>query len=335
MRIAVAGHPATMSDAHPDLAADTGFAPPRALRPVWVVLALLAAIEGLYEVVGSGGHHPLLDDWLHNVVTFSAALLCLGRAAYEPHGRAAWTAIGVGLLAWALGEVSWTLLYDDDASPPFPTLSDALWLAWYPLTALGIALLIRLQVGNFELHRWMDGLAVTLLVLTPALALFIEPVAAESEHGWLATVIEFGYPILDALLVGAILGVYTLLDWRPGRTWLLLGLGGMLMAVGDALFAVQQARDSLVDHGYDLIWTVGALLIACAAWSSVLGPVVHVRPTGWRAIALPLAAQAIAAAIQIYGLFHELGPTERIVTLAVLLIAMVQIVVARPRAAEP
>ena len=61
----------------------------------------------------------------------------------------------------------------------------------------------------------------------------------------------------------------------------------------------------------------------------------HVQPTGWRAIALPLAAQAIAAAIQIYGLFHELGPTERIVTLAVLLIAMVQIVVARPRAAEP
>jgi hypothetical protein len=47
---------------------------------------------------------------------------------------------------------------------------------------------------------------------------------------------------------------------------------------------------------------------------------------------LPLAAQAIAAAIQVYGLFHELGATERLVTLLVLLVAMVQIVVSRPRA---
>ncbi len=307
---------------------------PSALRPIWIGLGVLAAIEGVYELTGLGGGHVLLDDWLHNVVTLCAALLCLARAVYEPHGRTAWALIGAGLLAWALGEISWTLFYEHETPTP-PTLSDPLWLAWYPLTAIGIALLIRLHVGNFELHRWMDGLAVTLLVMTPAVALFLEPVIEESEHDALATVIEFGYPILDALIVGAILGVYSLLNWRPGRAWLLLGLGAILMAVGDALFAVQEAREAYVDDGYDLVWTLGALLIAYAAWSSVPTPVVHERPSGWRAIALPLAAQAIAAAIQVYGLFHELGPGERIVTLAVLLIAMVQIVVSRPRDAEP
>ena len=48
---------------------------------------------------------------------------------------------------------------------------------------------------------------------------------------------------------------------------------------------------------------------------------------------LPLAAQALAAAIQVYGIFHELGDTERLVTLFVLAVSMVQIIVARPRAA--
>ena len=40
--------------------------------------------------------------------------------------------------------------------------------------------------------------------------------------------------------------------------------------------------------------------------------------------------------IQIYGLFHEIGKSERVVTLAVLVIASVQIIISRPRAAaEP
>jgi hypothetical protein len=53
--------------------------------------------------------------------------------------------------------------------------------------------------------------------------------------------------------------------------------------------------------------------------------------TGWPAIALPLAAQGLAIAIQIYGFFYELPRSERILTVAVLLIAMVQIVATRPR----
>jgi hypothetical protein len=61
-------------------------------------------------------------------------------------------------------------------------------------------------------------------------------------------------------------------------------------------------------------------------------PAARPEPVGWRAIVLPLAAQALAAGIQVYGLFYELGNTERLVTLFVLLVAMVQIIVSRPRA---
>jgi hypothetical protein len=54
---------------------------------------------------------------------------------------------------------------------------------------------------------------------------------------------------------------------------------------------------------------------------------------GLRAVALPLTVQLLAAAIQIYLLVsgREVSVADRVVTIAVLLIASLQIVVSRPR----
>jgi hypothetical protein len=77
------------------------------------------------------------------------------------------------------------------------------------------------------------------------------------------------------------------------------------------------------------------VLIACAAWvTSPAAQDVHTEVTGLRAIALVLVAQAIAAGIQVYAIFGELAKSERIITLAVLVITSVQIVLARPRPSE-
>jgi uncharacterized membrane protein (DUF106 family) len=307
------------------------FAAPRALPLAWAVLVALAAAEGVHQVFGVWGPGALFDDWIHDSVITAAALLCIARALYERVERGAWLAIGLGLLSWAVGEVLWSALYSGQVDPPYPSVADAFWLGWYPLTGLGIALLIRRHVARFELHRWMDGVAVMLVVMTPGVALLVQPVAEHSSDDTLATLVDFSYPILDMLLVGAILGVYGLTAWRPARVWLLLGLGCVIMAIADGVFAVQQARASLVGDNYYVVWTAGALLIAYSAWRSVPTVTTPDEAYGWRVIALPLAAQALAAGIQIYGLFHELGTGERVVTLVVLVIAMVQIVLSRPR----
>lgn len=61
----------------------------------------------------------------------------------------------------------------------------------------------------------------------------------------------------------------------------------------------------------------------------------HPRPsreiTGWPAIALPLFAQAVAVATQVYGWFRPLPPAERLLTIAVLVVGIAQIIVSRPR----
>jgi hypothetical protein len=56
--------------------------------------------------------------------------------------------------------------------------------------------------------------------------------------------------------------------------------------------------------------------------------------TGMRAVALALFAQALAIGIQLYAIFREVGRSERVVTIVVLVVASVQIILTRPRRRE-
>jgi hypothetical protein len=307
---------------------------PRGLRFVWIALGLLVAAEAIRELFHLGGQTGLYEEWIPDAVVVIAAGICLARAARERRGRFAWLAFGAGLACWSAGSVLWSARYGSNPNPPYPTLSDALWLAWYPFTGLGVALLIRLRVTRFELHRWIDGVAVMLIVLAGGFALVLGPVAEHTGQREFSTVVDFSYPVLDMLLVGAILGVFGLMAWRPGRVWMWLGFGCVIMAVADAVFAVQEARGIASGNEYSFVWTAGAVLIAYAAWV----PVPSTRQAqselvGWRSIALPLAVQLLAACIQVYLLVSGLGVSvaDRVVTIAVLLIASLQIVVSRPR----
>jgi hypothetical protein len=165
----------------------------------------------------------------------------------------------------------------------------------------------------------------------------IEPATEHKTVGTLATVVVFAYPILDVLLIGAVLGVYGLLGWKPDAMWLLIGFAIVSTSIADAVFAVQEADARAVVSGnnYDFIWTAGALLLALAAWARA--PEAEANPeavTGMRAVALALFAQALAIGIQLYAVFRHVGRSERIVTVVVLLVASVQIILTRPHRRE-
>lgn len=306
---------------------------PQQLRLLWAFLTALVVAEAAHEVLGLSGPGNVYDSWIPSFVIIATAVLCLARAALEPGERGAWLCFGLGMSCWSAGTVLWSVLYGGEPKPPFPSPADALWLLWYPFIALGIALLIRRRVSHFELHRWMDGLAVMLLVLAAAFPFTLQSVDEYLHENQFAAVVDVGYPVLDTLLLGAILGIFGLMAWRPGKVWLLLGLGCLIMAVADVAFAVQQSRGFSSYSHYDFLWTAGALLIAYAAWVPPAEPYDHGELLGLQAIALPLAAQLFAVALQACIILFPSFDTEshRIVVLAVLIIATFQIVLARPR----
>jgi hypothetical protein len=307
---------------------------PRGDVVIWSVLAVLVVAYAAHQGLGLGGAgvNDFFDRWLSAALLWAAAAACLAGAIRATRGRAPWLFVALGLASWAIGDTLWSIRFADPAIAPATSISDVFWLAWYPLIVVALVLLVRERVPVFELHRWIDGVVVMLLVATPWVALFLEPVAEHSHASTLATVVAFAYPLGDAVIVGATLGVFALTLWRPGRMWLILGFGLVLMGVADAVYSVQSLGHSY-GHGrvYDAGWAAGALTVAFAAWQARPGRLERKEVAGWPAIALPLAAQALAATIQVYAFFYEIHRIERILTVIVLVIAMVQIVVTRPR----
>jgi hypothetical protein len=305
---------------------------PSWLLTAWIVLVALTVLEALDESGWIARPSSFFENGIHDAVLVGATVLIFARAAIEPVARRAWLSFGCAMAVWCAGTISWSVVYGGQAHPPYPTFADVLWLLWYPFMAAGMVFLIQVRFRRFELHRWMDGVAVMLIVLVAGFGLVVQPLADEAAHSTIATVVNWGYPVLDVLLIGALLGVYGLLGWRPDAMWIFIGVGIAACTCADAAFAVQESRGVGGSSHYDFVWTLGALFIAYAAW--VRSPSVHDderQVTGMRAIALALIAQAIAIAIQITAVFRELGKSERIVTALVLVFASVQIILTRPR----
>ncbi len=300
---------------------------------VWLLAALLVAVELAHDVSGFGS--DAVDDffmhWWHNALICVAAALGVVGALRSTRERLAWGLIAAALVSWAMGDVLWSLLYGSDPNAPAVSVADILWLLWYPLSGAALVLLIRDRVPGFELHRWIDGVVVVLIVATPWVVLFLEPVAEASGLDPLSEFSEFAYPLADFILVGGILGVFAIMGWRPGRTWLLLGLGFGVISVADAVTSIEIVGQSDKQSVYGAVVLTGAFLISYASWQPHPGRL-EARPIfGWRAIVLPVFAIGAAAVIQIYGYFHELPRSENLFTLIVLVLSLVQTVVGRPR----
>lgn len=305
------------------------------VRVAWAALGAAVVVLALHGVTGFGGErvHAFLDNWVSDVAEWVAAAVCLAGAVRAERSRAAWFLVGAALVAWAIGDAIWSLRGDP---AEVAGVSDVFWLAWYPLLVAALVLLVRDRVPAFELHRWIDGVVVMLLVATPWVALFLQPAAHRAHNSALDVAVDFAYPVGDAVVVGATLGVMALMGWRPGRMWLALGAGFAALGIADAVYSVDALGHTYTtETTFDALWLLGFVLIAYAAWLPHPGRLEPVRVTGWPAIALPLAAQFFAIGFQVYGLFFAVPRSERLFTIVVLVIATVQIVTTRPRASRP
>src|SRR5437763_10397433 len=96
----------------------------------WLLLAAFA----VHAAFGVGGPRldGLFNDWVYNALILAAAGSCLVRGARVSVDRTAWLLLGAGLTAWAAAEIFNTVYLSNLDDPPYPSLSDGLWLAFYP-----------------------------------------------------------------------------------------------------------------------------------------------------------------------------------------------------------
>ena len=306
----------------------------RGMWLIWGILTLLVVAYAAHQDFGLGGARAddLFNDWLDDALLWATSAVCLVGALRQRSGRTAWMLVTLGLTSWAIGDTIWSIRFGHSTAG-LTSISDVFWLAWYPLILAALALLVRHRLQFFELHRWIDGVAVMLLAMIPWVAVFLAPVYEHSHESALAHAIDFAYPLGDAIVFGSTLGVFAMTGWRPpGRMWMLLGIGLAAMGIADSIYAVQALDGTKrVSTTYGVFWISGAVLVALGCWQPHPEQVEERELSGWPAVALPLTAQVVAAAIQIYGFFHEIPRSERIFTFAVLVLTTVQIAITRPR----
>lgn len=319
------------------------------VRVTLVVLLALVAFDALHEIFGiartgthyypptargagtAAGYSNVIDSWFYDLASMGAGILMLVHGLGDRRERG-WILLALGTFSWVIGDLLayWNIGSDLGGVASGVSASDPFWLAWYPLAAGGLMMLVHARFKDFDFARWVDGIALALVIATPGVALALQPAVDESHVSLLAHIVDIAYPAGDILLLGATIGVIALAGWRPGRSWYFLTLGFSIWVVADALYSVQLTKGTYVDGVYDYLWPAGLLLMAYAAWQP---PVVHSARElfGWKAVLLPVACQVFALGTQVWGLVSTLGESERIMTIAVLTVVIVQLYVSRPR----
>jgi two-component system cell cycle response regulator len=281
----------------------------RVVMALFAVLGAWVAILELQVVVVPGlSLGPITGDYAHNVIEVLAGLLCLGGAWQARREQTAWLLVGIGVLAWALGNLYYTVVLYDMESPPIPSPADAGFLLFPVLAMIGVLALVRARTRDVPTTLWTDGSIAALAVTAVSAAIVFETAFGAVDGKPLAVATTLAYPLTDLLLLGVAVGALASTGWRLDRTWVLLALGIGAFWLADSLYLVQTVRGTYsAPAWFDIGWSLGLLLVALSSWQP---PVVH-RPTmpdGLRFISVPLGFGAVGLGMLIYGCLTKMNP---------------------------
>jgi diguanylate cyclase (GGDEF)-like protein len=238
-------------------------APPRwllHLRRLVAVLGAGYAVSLLPGVRPTGGFVALLDGWLNNAFIAGVVVLLGARAALRREDRGAWWCLTAGMAAHLGGSLAYYLHDRYEAGAPFPTLSDAGWMVFYPLGIAALFGMLRPRLERVGAGGWIDGTVTGLTAGAFAVALALSPVVQSGGPG------DTSYPVTNLLLLAVIAGVLSLVGRGAGPAWALAGAGLALFIATDTVYTVDLARGTYVEGGVlDLGWLLGCGALAVAA----------------------------------------------------------------------
>ena len=199
------------------------------------------------------GYDDFFNRYLYNALILLALAACAYRAAHRDREQSAWIALTVAVAFWAVAEILFDFAYGAD--PPYPSAADAFYLAFYPACYVGLMLLVRSRLSQFGRTLWFDGATAAIASAALGAAVLFEVVLRSTDGSTGVIVVNLAYPLGDILLLAAVIGVFALTGWRPGRTWLLIGAGLAATALADAIFLFQSATGSYSEGTIlDALW---------------------------------------------------------------------------------
>ncbi len=279
---------------------------PGAIRLALAALAFLFAVYAAELVFGflpAAVVDPYMK-WVSLLIFGGSAALCAARGLRGPGERGAWLLMGLGVLAWGLGLLYYTLVQWDLDTIPVPSLADAGYLMVYPPVYAALVLLYRARIRGRSGALWIDGAIGALAVGAIGAAVVLDAVLGSVDGAGLAAATNLSYPIADVVMLGLVVGVLAMTGWRRAGAWVWIAGGLAMFAVSDSLYfygiALGTYEEGVI---YDAGWPAAVLLLAYGAWTPASPlPVAAVRAR--REIMLPIVFAGASLGLLIYDHFE-------------------------------
>jgi diguanylate cyclase (GGDEF)-like protein len=273
---------------------------------------LLATLLGVYASIclfglSDHGIGAAISVPLYTALELGAALFCLTRPIVNAQNRAAWIAVGLGILSFAIGDIYFSFWLAELDPPPYPSFADLGYLGLYPLIYLGLGLLLRNRTLEANRSFWLDGTIAGLTVAAVGAALLFNTIVDTTGGDFWTIVTNLSYPLGDLGLLVIVLSTLGLTGWQIDRVWGCMLLGCAIFAVTDAAYLYQTAvgtyeQSTILDAG----WPAGLLLFAYGAWQTPR-TMVHRRLEGFRVLVVPVGFGLLGLGLLVYDHFHRLN----------------------------
>ncbi len=236
------------------------------------LLAGLALALGLYaaRLTLGGDSWPGWTDDLYYVIEVGAVIACAWRALTLPVERAAWWCMTAALVLYTAADVYWSIAFAG-LSPdeiPYPSVDDALYLAFFPLAYVALVLLARGRGGRLSRLQWLDGVVAALGTAAVVVAAAGPLLGDAATHGdTLAVMTNLAYPVGDVVMLGMTAGLLGAFGRRTGTTWIAFAGAMAMFALADAVYLLRVADGTYVENTLlDAAWPAALLLLGVAAW---------------------------------------------------------------------
>ncbi|WP_436347194.1 sensor histidine kinase [Natronorubrum sp. FCH18a] len=285
-------------------------------RQVWIaaILAVLCSAVWMHATVG-GTRATLVFSNVSLSLGAIAATGALGllTAQSDVSDRLGWGLVSVGAGLYAVGELSWMGYELWVGGVPYPGLPDLFYLGGYPFIAAGLlTIAITRHRPGSVLRIGLDGVLVSIALLTVSWHFVLEPILAVSDVDRYTLWVSVAYPALD-IVVGSVAFIVAANARAPRRVPItFLAAGVFVWALADSVFAFLSFGGGYVYNGFDTIWLVGYLAIALAALHPAAAtppsPTDRRRYEFWETVA-PYAPFLLAMGVTGYAVsVGDLGP---------------------------
>jgi diguanylate cyclase (GGDEF)-like protein len=281
---------------------------PGASRPVRALLAAIAVgCAGYTAIIFSGNADDRVLRWVYPAIILASALSMTWRAVAQRTDRVAWALMATAIGCWGGAQIVYDVWLANLASPPAPSVADALWLGYYPLTLAALALLVHRAVGHVPRAYWLDAAIGVAAAGAVAAVVTVDLISEATGASTAATVVAAAYPVGDFVLLLLVVGAMIVGGGRLSVRWLMIVGTQLLFIAADTAYLTGISAGTWTDNSpIAIAWPAGGLLVAAAVWCRDDETVTPLHPSHWTALWTPAVCAAMAFGVLLWDHFQRL-----------------------------